>query len=70
MEWCMRPDVGLPEPDKVIYLSCSQVEASQRGDYGTERYENTEFQERVKSIFLQMKNDAYWEVLTRLLSTL
>jgi dTMP kinase len=31
LEWCKRPDVGLPAPDAVIFLDLSQEEAEQRG---------------------------------------
>jgi len=59
----MRPDVGLPQPDQVLYLDCSSTEASQRGDYGSERYENTEFQKKVKEVFHHLRDDAYWKVV-------
>ena len=31
LEWCKRPDVGLPAPDAVIFLDLSQEEAEKRG---------------------------------------
>jgi dTMP kinase len=33
MEWCQAPDVGLPAPDRVIFLDLSQDEAEGRGGY-------------------------------------
>lgn len=47
-EWCCTPEKGLPTPDLVIYLRLSPTEAKKRGDYGQERYEATEFQEKVR----------------------
>ena len=38
MEWCKMPEVGLPEPDAVIYLTLSAEEAAKRGAYGGERF--------------------------------
>ncbi|GMM51847.1 bifunctional thymidylate/uridylate kinase [Starmerella bacillaris] len=53
--WCKSPDVGLPEPDLVIFLDVSIETASKRGGYGEERYENAEIQSRVRSQFLKLK---------------
>lgn len=53
--WCKHPDVGLPEPDKVIFLDVSEEVAMQRGGYGNERYEKLEFQRKVRSVFQQLR---------------
>jgi dTMP kinase len=63
LEWCRAPDVGLPKPDAVIYLNLDKKIASQRGDYGQERYENVDFQEKVKDVFWKLKEDSYWHVI-------
>jgi len=48
LEWCKQPEIGLPKPDIVLYLNLSTESASKRGNYGEERYENTQFQDKVK----------------------
>jgi dTMP kinase len=64
LDWCMSPDIGLPQPDQVIFLNLSESEAAGRGDFGRERYEQTEFQRKVKEIFFQLKDkdSSYWTV--------
>ena len=37
IEWCKKPEVGLPEPDAVIYLTLAAEAAAQRGAFGDER---------------------------------
>jgi dTMP kinase len=50
-EWCKGPDRGLPEPDTVIYLDVDIEEAAKRSNYGEERYEKRETQQKVKEQF-------------------
>ncbi|KAG2392351.1 hypothetical protein C9374_012603 [Naegleria lovaniensis] len=49
--WCKAPDVGLIEPDLVIYLQVDASVASSRKEYGMERYEKEKFQQLVKDQF-------------------
>ena len=49
--WCKGPDVGLIEPDLVIYLNVDPSVASSRKEYGMERYEKEKFQQLVKEQF-------------------
>jgi hypothetical protein len=51
IEWCMRPDAGLPQPDAVLYMDLPVDESSRRGGFGGERYETTDFQTRVRTQF-------------------
>mmetsp|Transcript_25417 Transcript_25417/g.59079 ORF Transcript_25417/g.59079 Transcript_25417/m.59079 type:complete len:243 (-) Transcript_25417:839-1567(-) len=51
MEWCKGPDVGLPAPDAVLFLSLSPDEAEARGGFGAERYEKRDMQQRVRQRF-------------------
>ena len=51
LAWCKRPDVGLPEPDAVIYLDLPTEDAERRGDFGAERYERGDMQRRVADNF-------------------
>jgi len=58
----MQPDVGLPQPDVVIFLSLDADSAVHRAAYGSERYENITFQRRVADVFKQLKS-SYWKVM-------
>jgi len=49
--WCAAPDAGLPQPDKVLFLTIPAKRAQARGGFGEERYERSEFQERVLAAF-------------------
>ncbi|KAI4145945.1 MAG: hypothetical protein L6R39_003631 [Caloplaca ligustica] len=51
LEWAMQPDIGLPKPDLCIFLDISLEEAAARGEFGKERYETNEMQERVRALF-------------------
>jgi dTMP kinase len=50
--WARKPEVGLPRPDRVVFLDLSPSSAAQRGGYGDEKYEKREMQERVRELFL------------------
>jgi dTMP kinase len=51
MEWCKQPDAGLPQPDAVLFMDLPIDESSRRGGFGDERYENADFQARVRAQF-------------------
>lgn len=51
LEWCRRPDVGLPRPDLCLFLDISAEAAAKRGGFGTEKYERKEMQDRVRELF-------------------
>lgn len=53
-KWCWAPEEGLPAPDVVFYLDLSADEAMKRRGYGTERYEVTEFQEKVRIAYARL----------------
>lgn len=57
LDWCKQPDVGLPKPDLVVFLQLRLVEAARRGEFGRERYENGNFQERALHRFHQLMAD-------------
>ncbi|XP_059923275.1 thymidylate kinase [Gadus macrocephalus] len=65
IEWCKAPDVGLPKPDLVLYLQLSPAAAAQRGEFGTERYETSSFQQRVEGRFEQLMDESSvnWQVV-------
>ncbi|XP_077563094.1 uncharacterized protein LOC144178837 [Haemaphysalis longicornis] len=47
--WCQQPDRGLPQPDLVLYMSASPDVLDARAGFGKERYENAEFQAKVRA---------------------
>lgn len=51
LEWCWNPEIGLPQPDLVLFLDISTEDAAKRGGYGDERYEKVEMQTRVRELF-------------------
>nr|XP_035937770.1 thymidylate kinase isoform X2 [Halichoerus grypus] len=57
LDWCKQPDVGLPKPDLVVFLQLRLAEAAMRGEFGRERYENGNFQERALHRFHQLMAD-------------
>ncbi len=54
IERCLSSDRGLPSPDLVVYLDIAPEVAQTRGNYGEERYEKLEFQQKVADAFLVM----------------
>ncbi|XP_024863606.1 thymidylate kinase isoform X2 [Kryptolebias marmoratus] len=65
IDWCKKPDVGLPKPDLVMFLQLSPVEATLRGQFGNERYETSDFQKSVQQKFEQLMKDpsVNWKVI-------
>ncbi|KAG0220311.1 thymidylate kinase-domain-containing protein [Mortierella sp. GBAus27b] len=55
LQWCKNPDRGLVRPDITFFLDLPTAEAEKRGGFGEERYEKRELQEKVRSVFLQLK---------------
>lgn len=53
-DWLYGPDRGLPKPDLTLFLTISLEELSNRKGYGEERYEQIEFQKKVKACFLNI----------------
>ncbi|MEQ2228104.1 hypothetical protein ILYODFUR_005349 [Ilyodon furcidens] len=65
LDWCMKPDEGLPKPDLVMFLQLNPAEAALRGQFGTERYETSAFQKAVHERFEQLMKDSSvnWKVI-------
>ncbi|XP_068176308.1 thymidylate kinase [Antennarius striatus] len=65
LEWCKNPDMGLPNPDLVMFLQLSPAEAALRGQFGEERYETGVFQREVQQKFEQLMKDpsVNWQVI-------
>lgn len=55
LDWCVNCDRGLVAPDAIIYLDMPVEDAMKRGDFGAERYEKKDFQEKVRDSFLALK---------------
>ncbi|XP_064615311.1 thymidylate kinase-like [Liolophura sinensis] len=62
VDWCKQPDVGLPKPDLVIYLTLSPEKAARREDFGRERFEQIEFQKKVAESF-EIIREKDWKVI-------
>ncbi|KAF3691291.1 Thymidylate kinase [Channa argus] len=65
LDWCKKPDEGLPKPDLVMFLQLSPAEAALRGQFGEERYENSVFQKAVQQNYEQLMKDpsVKWQVI-------
>ncbi|XP_029003295.1 thymidylate kinase [Betta splendens] len=65
LDWCKKPDVGLPKPDLVMFLQLSPAEAALRGQFGEERYETSAFQRAVQQKFEHLMKDlsVNWQVI-------
>ncbi|KAJ2974845.1 hypothetical protein NQ176_g5848 [Zarea fungicola] len=51
LPWARCPDVGLPRPDRVVFLDLDEETARARGGWGDEVYEKAEMQRQVKRLF-------------------
>lgn len=51
LPWARFPDVGLPRPDRVVFLDLDEETARARGGWGDEVYEKAEMQRQVKKLF-------------------
>lgn len=63
MNWCKGPETGLLKPDRVILLTLTSEAMARRGGFGEERYEIPEFQLKANKVFMQLKEDDYWNVI-------
>lgn len=51
LPWARAPDVGLPRPDRVVFLDLDEDTARARGGWGDEVYEKAEMQRQVRRLF-------------------
>ncbi|KAJ6784416.1 hypothetical protein PWT90_10486 [Aphanocladium album] len=51
LAWARAPDVGLPRPDRVVFLDLDEETARARGGWGDEVYEKAEMQRQVRRLF-------------------
>lgn len=61
--WCETSDMGLLQPDIIFYLDLPVDEASKRGDYGEEIFENESFQRRVQEAYAKYVITSEWIIL-------
>jgi len=61
LSWCKQPEVGLPKPDAVLYLTLPADVATQRQSFGDERYENLAMQNETAKVFKKLIS-AEWTV--------
>ncbi|CAD7077130.1 unnamed protein product [Hermetia illucens] len=59
LEWCKGPETGLPRPDRVFFLQINPTALENRGGFGNERFETTDFQEKVLKIYKQLHDDSW-----------
>ena len=58
--WCRTPEIGLPEPDAVIYMDRKPELSESMSGYGEERYEKLEFQKRVYENYKTLGEGRNW----------
>ena len=61
--WCESSDMGLLQPDVVFYLDLPIEEASKRGEYGEEIFENEVFQRKVQEAYTKYVITSDWIIL-------
>lgn len=54
IEWCKEGDKGHYKPDLVLYLCLQPADAITRTEYGAERFEDLEFQQKVFEMYQQL----------------
>lgn len=59
LAWCKAPDHGLPKPDLVLFLDVPDERTTCREGYGQERYEQVEFQRKVRAAYEQLQDDTW-----------
>ncbi|MPC26731.1 thymidylate kinase-like [Portunus trituberculatus] len=62
LQWCKGSDAGLPKPDVVLFLDLPLEQAATRGEYGSERYEELKFQQRVYKNYMALRDDT-WKMI-------
>lgn len=59
LNWCKQADMGLPKPDCVVLLKVSKRQQELRSDWGKERFERDELQQRVDTNYDKLKDDTW-----------
>lgn len=59
LSWCKTPDHGLPKPDLVLFLDVPSEGTACREGYGGERYERMDFQQKVRAVYEELRDDTW-----------
>lgn len=51
LEWARNPEIGLPLPDLCLFLDIAPEATAKRGGFGSEKYETSAMQEKVRELF-------------------
>ena len=51
LQWARQPEIGLPRPDVCVFLNITPEAAATRGGFGSEKYETSAMQRRVRELF-------------------
>jgi dTMP kinase len=62
LDWCKSPDVGLPKPDLVLYMTLPDEKTLTRAGFGDEIYESMDFQTKVKANYTLLREEN-WKVI-------
>jgi dTMP kinase len=62
-EWCKFTEIGLPEPDLVLYLDIQPEISCARNDFGNERHDSLEFQKQVYEQFQTFRGLPQWHTI-------
>lgn len=54
LEWARHPEIGLPLPDLCLFLDIAPEAAAKRGGFGSEKYETSAMQKRVRELFYDL----------------
>ena len=65
VNWCYQPEIGMLEPDLVVWLDMPLEDVKKRGGFGEERYEKMEMQARVQNLFRRfaVSNPGKWKMV-------
>eukprot|EP00033_Pygsuia_biforma_P001361 GCRY01001542.1.p1 GENE.GCRY01001542.1~~GCRY01001542.1.p1 ORF type:complete len:209 (+),score=34.32 GCRY01001542.1:179-805(+) len=62
LSWCKSSDSGLPAPDAVLFMKMKVKDAVTRGDFGDERYERTDFQQKIYEVYGKLRDERWVDV--------
>lgn len=54
LKWARDPEIGLPRPDVCVFLDIAPEAAARRGGFGSEKYETSAMQKRVRELFYEL----------------
>jgi len=54
LKWARQPEIGLPLPDLCLFLDIAPEAAATRGGFGSEKYETSAMQKKVRELFYNM----------------